>query len=832
MYKIYLSLLFSLLIVKAEAQTPAPVKANYQLASRFSPKKLQKIVFSTTVDPHWLKLSNRFWYVYETTDIKNWYLVDPALHSKKLLFNNEKLAAQITLIVKDPFDAQHLPIENLKFTKDEKSIQFELKSSIDQVKKDRKDKKAADSLEKKTFYFTYNLQTDQLSELKNFDKVKPKPAWASIAPDSSAIVFSKNNNLYWMDKDNYKKALKDENDSTIVEHQLTKDGVEYYAYGASRGDDDNDVVVTTTRRGGEKSMRRPSQVLWSPDSKNFVLIRTDNRKVKDLWVINSIAEPRPTLQTYKYQMPGEKESPVKEMILFDFTAKTYKKLNTALFKDEELDIWQAPVLQKNRSDEFVPSVWLGTPTQFYFYRTGRDLKKIDVCSVDIQTGNVKVQVQERMNTYVEITRPGLIDGGKELVEWSERDGWSHFYLYDNAGNLKNQITSGSFHCDEIVKIDEKARVLYFTASGREPNEDPYYVHLYRIDLDGHNLKLLDPGNFTHTNSLNDNTTFFVDNFSRVNTSPKSVLYDNNGMKIMDLETTDLSQLMATGYKFPEPFKVKADDGITDLFGVMYKPFDFDPAKRYPVIEYVYPGPQTEAVNANFSPRMDNVDRLAQLGFIVVTVGNRGGSPERSKWYHNFGYGNLRDYGLADKKGTIEQLADRFSFIDINKVGITGHSGGGFMSTAAILAYPDFFKVAVSESGNHDNSVYNRWWSEKHNGVKEVITPKGDTTFQYSIDKNPELAKNLKGNLLLSTGDIDNNVSPANTIRLMNALIKANKRFDFVLLPGQRHAYGDMTEYFFWRKADYFVQHLLGDNSQPVDMIEMDRDIEMTNKKKP
>ena len=331
MYKIYLSLLFSLLIVKAEAQTPAPVKANYQLASRFSPKKLQKIVFSTTVDPHWLKLSNRFWYVYETTDIKNWYLVDPALHSKKLLFNNEKLAAQITLIVKDPFDAQHLSIENLKFTKDEKSIQFELKSSIDQVKKDRKDKKAADSLEKKTFYFTYNLQTDQLSELKNFDKVKPKPAWASIAPDSSAIVFSKNNNLYWMDKDNYKKALKDENDSTIVEHQLTKDGVEYYAYGASRGDDDNDVVVTTTRRGGEKSMRRPSQVLWSPDSKNFVLIRTDNRKVKDLWVINSIAEPRPTLQTYKYQMPGEKESPVKEMILFDFTAKTYKKLNTALF---------------------------------------------------------------------------------------------------------------------------------------------------------------------------------------------------------------------------------------------------------------------------------------------------------------------------------------------------------------------------------------------------------------------------------------------------------------------------------------------------------------------
>ncbi len=828
MKKTYFLFLFLLFAFGVNAQTtvPAPVKANYQLASRFSPKKLQKIVFSTAVDARWLKLSNRFWYVYETTDIKNWYLVDPAQRSKKLMFSNEKLAAQITLIVKDPFDAQHLPIENLKFTRDEKSIQFELKSSIDEVKKDRKDKKAADSLEKKTFYFTYNLQTDQLAELKNFDKVKPKPNWASIAPDSSAIVFSKNNNLYWMDKDNYKKAVKNEDDSTVVEHQLTKDGVENYAYGSSRGDETNVDLLK------DKKKRKPSEVLWSPDSKNFVLIRTDERKIKDLWVINSIADPRPTLQTYKYQMPGEKENPGKEMILFDFAAKTYKKLNVGLFKDQELDIWQQPTMQKNRDDEFVPSVWLGTAAKFYFYRTGRDLKKIDVCSVDVQTGNVTVQVQERMNTYVEITRPGLIDGGKELVEWSERDGWSHFYLYDNAGNLKNQITSGSFHCDEIVKIDEKNRVLYFTASGREPNEDPYYVHLYSIGLDGHNLRLLDPGNFTHTSSLNDNTTFFVNNFSRVNAGPRSVLCDYMGTKIMDLEAADLSQLMATGYKFPEPFKVKADDGITDLFGVMYKPFDFDPAKKYPIIEYVYPGPQTEAVNSAFSARMDNVDRLAQLGFIVVTVGNRGGSPERSKWYHNYGYGNLRDYGLADKKATVEQLADRYPFIDINRVGITGHSGGGFMSTAAILVYPDFFKVAVSESGNHDNSVYNRWWSEKHNGVKETITPKGDTTFQYTIDKNPELAKNLKGNLLLSTGDIDNNVSPANTIRLMNALIKANKRFDFVLLPGQRHGYGDMTEYFFWRKADYFVEHLLGDFSQPVDMIEMDRDMEMTNKKKP
>jgi dipeptidyl-peptidase-4 len=830
MKKLYLSLLLlpALLPVKAQTTAPAPTpaKGNYQLASRFSPKKLQKLVFTTVADPHWLKLSDRFWYMFESSDIKQWYIVDPVLKTKKLMFDNNKLAAEITLIVKDPFDAQHLPIENLKFTKDEKSIQFELKSSIDVLKKDRKDKKAADSLEKKTFYFTYNLQTNGLTELKNYDKVKPKPDWASIAPDSSAILFSKNYNLYWMDKENYKKTLKNEDDSTIVEHQLTKDGVKYYEYGGARENELNTDIEKN------KKKRNPSDVLWSPDSKHFVTVRSDSRKVKELWVINSIAEPRPTLETYKYEMPGEKEQPHNEMVLFDFAAKTSKVLNTGLFKDQTLSTWQAPLLQKNRSDEFIPSVWLGTADKFYFYRTGRDLKKIDVCSVDINTAKVTVQVEERMNTYVEITRPGLIDGGRELVEWSERDGWGHFYLYDDKGNLKNQITSGAFHCDDIVKIDEKNRVLYFTAVGREPNENPYYLHLYRINLDGSGLKLLDAGDFDHAASLNDDTQYFVETYSRVNTAPKTALFNNLGVKLMDLETTDLTGLMATGYKFPEPFKVKADDGITDLYGVLYKPFDFDPTKKYPVIEYVYPGPQTEAVNKAFSARsLDYTDRLAQLGFIVVTVGNRGGNPERSKWYHNFGYGNLRDYGLADKKAAVEQLCDKYPYMDITRVGITGHSGGGFMSTAAILVYPDFFKVAVSESGNHDNAVYNRWWSEKHNGVKEIVTPKGDTTFQYSIDKNPELAKNLKGRLLLSTGDIDNNVHPANTIRMANALIKANKRFDFVLLPGQRHAYADMTEYFFWQKADYFVKWLLGDFSQPVDIVEMDRELEMTGKKK-
>lgn len=803
-----------------EAVEPAP-KANYQLASRFSPNKLRKIIYSTAVDPHWLKLSNRFWYVYETPGGKEWYIVNPVSRNKSKIFNNDKLAADITTVVRDPFDAQHLPLENFKFSADEKSISFEVRSTVDELKKDRKDKKAADSMQKKIFFFNYDIATQKLTEVPNYSKPKAKPSWGSVAPDSSAIVFSRNYNLYWMDKENYKKAVKNEDDSTIVEHQLTKDGVKFYAYGGGsddEGDEDNEK---------NKKKRRGAWVMWSPDSKHFVLNRTDSRKVKDLWVINNVAPGRPTLETYKYQMPGEKESPITEIQLFNFASKSFKKLNISAFKDQTVSVWGAPVLNKDRDNEFRPSIWLGNNNKIYFQRTSRDLKRVDVCTVDINTGTVTPLIDERFNTYVEINRPGLVNDGKEIIHWSERDGWAHFYLFDSNGKLKNQITKGAFHCESIVNIDEKNRVLYFTANGRESKEDPYYMHLYRINFDGSGIKLLNPGDFDHAIIMDDENKFFVNNFSRVNTVPKSVLMDNNGKVVMNLETADLSLLMETGYKFPEPFKVKADDGITDIYGVMYKPFDFDPKKKYPIIEYVYPGPQTEAVNKSFSRSMDRTERLAQFGYIVITVGNRGGNPARSKWYHTYGYGNLRDYGLADKKVAVEQLADRYSFIDVNRVGITGHSGGGFMSTAAMLVYPDFFKAAVSNAGNHDNSIYNRWWSEKHHGIKEVVTAKGDTTFTYSIDKNPDLAKNLKGHLLLMHGDIDNNVHPANTIRVANALMKAGKRFDFLLVPGQRHAFGDLTEYTFWKLADHFNKYLIGDfsASEDVSILEMDREVE-------
>jgi dipeptidyl aminopeptidase/acylaminoacyl peptidase len=817
--------LFSLIALLSALNLLAQQKANYQLAARFSPKKLEKLIFSTSVDPHWLKKSDRFWYMYETTDGKKWYIVDAAKQEKKLLFDNEKLAMQISRIVKDPFDAQHLGLDSMRFISDETKIQFEVKSTQELEKKDTTSKKDAKTTkEKKTFYFEYNLTTGELVELIDFKKTKRKPSWANISPDGNTIVFGKNYNLWYLDKVNYEKALLNEDDTTIVENKLTTDGVENYAYhgdGAFGGGGETNVD-----KEKNKSKRKPVSILWSPDSKYFNIVKSDVRKVKDLWVINSIADPRPTLETYKYWMPGEKESPTDHVMLFDMSNKSGKEIMVSAFKDQDINVWGKPALNNARDDDWKPSIWLGNNDKFYFSRTSRDLKKIDQCVIDIKTLTVKPLIQEQLNTYVEIKRLGLIHDGNEMIEWSERDGWAHFYLYDENGKLKNQITTGAFHCEDIVNIDEKKRILYFTANGKENNEDPYYYHLYKVNFDGSGLQLLDAGNYDHAINMNDNGTYFVNNFSRVNTIPKSMLVSTDGKKTMELETADFTSLFSTGYKFPQPFKVKADDGITDLYGVMYKPFDFDSTKKYPLIEYVYPGPQTEAVNKSFSKGMDRVDRLAQLGFIVVTVGNRGGHPARSKWYHNYGYGNLRDYGLADKKAAAEQLADRYNFIDINKVGIHGHSGGGFMSTAAMLVYPDFFKVAVSNAGNHDNSIYNRWWSEKHHGVKEIISEKQDTSFSYSIDKNPDVAKNLKGRLLLIHGEIDNNVHPANTMRVINALINTNKRFDMLILPTQRHSFGNMTEHWFWRTADYFSRWLLGDTTErTTDLEEMNREVE-------
>jgi len=864
---------------QAQGAQATPVTPNWDLAARWTPARIGKLVFDTSVTPHWFMESNRFWYSFETTDGTHYWVVDPVKKTKAPLFDNAKVAAQLSLLTGFAYDAQHLPIRNLHLGKKDTVLTFEVMVSKDAVipNEEKKEEKTDETNQEqnqtevqqggrgrggrgqaaapatppettRTIYFELELASGKITRLDKFEPVLARPRWASsISPDSKTILFARGFNLYMMDEDNYKKARKNPGDTTVVETQLTTDGEEHYSYARVLLDEELQMLRRDQRNDKVKpGPRTPAiGVEWSKDSKKFSLIRADERKVGDLWVIHTLANPRPILETYRYAMAGDENAPQLELYVFDVASKKRVTVQAASFKDQTLAVstdrvtYRSRELQQIRDDGEgggggrgggagimfggVTPIWLAdTSDNLYFERSSRDLHRVDFCVADTASGTVKTLIQERANVYIDVKPVRILNNGAEILWWSERDGWGHYYLYDGAGTLKGQITSGEYMADTILSVDDKARTIYFTANAHEPNEDPYYSHLYKVGLDGAGLKLLTPGNFDHAINASDDGKLFIDTFSRVDTAPKSTLVDTMGGLVADLETTDVRRLLEAGFKYPEMFHVKADDGITDIYGVMYKPFDFDTRKKYPLIEFVYPGPQTESVTKAFAPRGANIP-LANLGFIVIEVGNRGGNPNRDRWYETFGYGNLRDYGLADKKAAAEQLAALHPFIDINRIGIWGHSGGGFMSAAAILEYPDFFKVAWSESGNHENQVYNKYWSEKYNGIKEEAEKDGTVKFLYNIDKNSELAKNLKGHLMLTTGDMDNNVHMANTMRLADALIRADKRFDMLVLPGQRHGYTTDGDYVMWQRINYFSRWLLGSDEEGADLIELQRE---------
>ena len=580
--------------------------------------------------------------------------------------------------------------------------------------------------------------------------------------------------------------------------------------------------------------------------------------------------------------------------------------------------------------------WGKSPGELRFIRRDRLQRNLEICSFDVNTGTCKCLFGESFDSaFLDMQSPRYVEENDEMIWWSERTGWGHFYRYGRDGSFKNAITSGSWRASRIVEVDTKNGYIYLIGNGREPGENIYFTHLYRVKFDGTGLTCLDPSlnaggkldpkGFNQTSSLSPSKKFVVTTSQRVDHAPFATLRDDSGRVLMVLEKTDLSSLEAAGWKMPETFVVKAADGVTDLYGNMWKPFDFDPKKKYPIIANVYPGPQTEGVTHRFSRVSTNM-QLAQLGFIVIQVGHRGGSPERSKAYHSFGYFNLRDYGLVDKKAAIEALAARHPFIDIERVGIYGHSGGGFMSAAAVLQKPynEFFKAAVASSGNHDNNIYNDNWSERYHGLKEVPADqkkenlhrrqhggrqglrgrqgfggrkKGpppeslieaqieaeidglldgfDPEDQQAVEELERRLAELKSKLaalkqseaqgvqappprtagtpapkalpamqirypradqrrtgrepqgpsVAGSRRMDNNVHPANTMRLVDALIKANKRFDMLIIPGARHAYGAAQPYFTQRMWEFFAEYLLNDHQTGADI-----NIKETNRK--
>ena len=763
-------------------------KADFKAAEKFRADNLIPKYGDLAVNANWIEESDIFWYSFKTSAGKNFYYVNAATKSKQQMFDSKYMAAELRKLTYHPYNDLDLPIKDIKF---EKKSTTKLTFVVDSIK------------------FLFDITTQKLVIKDILFKEKKKPSWPSYSSDSTWFAYAKNHNLYIM------KAK----DKDSIEIQLTTDGERYYSYARNSED--------TTRN---KKVR--ANVDWFKNSKKLYVEKQDERKVKDLFVIDVLAQPRPKLETYRYSMPGEQFVPQRELLIFDVATKKRVDVDIKKWKDQTIRVaWSS----QKAADKLI------------LIRKDRPLKHLDVCLVNVETGTLSVLFSEETWPYFndEYTRLSVLNEGNDIIWWSERTGWGQLYLYDGKGNLKNQITNGYFVTGRVEQIDTIGRMLYFEAFGREQGVHPYYSMKYKASIDRGGMALITKEGANHSFSMSKSGKYFVDTYSTVDKVPEAVLRDNNGNIILSLEKADISQLYKAGWKMPETIVVKAKDGVTDLYGVMYKPFNFDSTRKYPVISYVYPGPQTESVQYSFTVTGGKNVALAQLGFIVVNFGHRGGSPMRNNYYHTFGYNDLRDYALADDKYGIEQLADRYKFIDINKVGIYGHSGGGFMSTAAILSYPYFYSVAVSSSGNHDNNIYNQWWGESHNGVTQIekkVGKKGEVkdslnkknaevkdslnkkketeiSFKGTVENNEDIAKNLKGYLLLTTGDIDNNVHPGNTLRVVDALIKANKRFDFMMLPGQRHAYGNDVPYFDRLMWYYFAEHLLGDYRNNVDLLD-------------
>jgi len=804
-------------------------QANWKLANRFTTDSLRPFLYSSGLTPGFINRTDRFWYSWRDSSGTKFWIVDPKAAKKEPLFDAAVMAGLLSEAVKKPYDTTNLPITTVTFDeKDEDIIRF----TVENIR------------------FEYSRKNETLKEIGRGQQSggnqggppgqggrrggqggqggQQGNSFKNFSPDQKYYAYALDHNLYVVE-------VVDGKDQEPI--QLTKDGEEYYSFG-SRDTLNRFQQQQQQGQGGQTppqstERRVRANVVWSKDSKRFYVVRSDSRKVKELFLVNSLSEPRPTLLTYKYAMPGETDVTQSEMHTFDTISKSLKRTPVEKFRDQRLsDIhWQDGVSDKLR-----------------FARRDRLQRNFEVCEIDLTNGKTDILLTEKVeNAFLETQSVRYVKPNGDFIWFSERNGWGHFYLYDNAGKLKNAITKGPWRADNVIDIDADKGWLYFRAVGREKGENPYYRHLYRVKLDGSDLTLLDGENADHNSILSPSKKYVVDTFSRTDLPTKVVLRNDRGEIIMPLEEMDVSRLVEAGWRMPESFVVKAADGVTDIYGNLWKPADFNPKKRYPIIANVYPGPQTESVSSTFSATATN-QRLAQLGFIVIQIGNRGGNPARSNAYHSYGYYNLRDYGLADKKAGIEQLALRHPWIDVDRVGIFGHSGGGFMTAAALLLPPfnEFFKVGVSSAGNHDNNVYNQNWSEQHHGLREVPVTTGNpptgrtatpdfqdeglderwlmdpqfttgsgtvstqTKFEIKVPTNHELAANLKGHLLLVHGDMDNNVHPAGTVRLVNALIKANKRFDFMIMPGQAHGFGNMQPYFTQMMMEYFAEHLLGD----------------------
>jgi dipeptidyl-peptidase-4 len=760
-------------VTVAHAEPAQLTKADYDRAARFLMQNQDKSILNASVAPHWLPGGDRFWYRRQTTvGHFEFVSVDAAAGgSRKPAFDHAAVAAGLTQALGKPVEADELPFQVFR---------FDAKGAVEAV------------IDGKLWTCAARLCTSGAA---------PAPAGIEVAsPDGKWLAYVKDNNI-WI-----KPAGGGEG------FALTTEGVADDGFGTQPG---ANYAASGMRIAGAPY---PPALLWSPDSTRILTQRVDDRGVGQVGLLQSVptdGSVRPKLHSWRMPLPNDTEVPMVEPWVFDVAARTGRKIDVPSFPFGVA----TPVEGKE-------AVWSPDGKSISLITRDRYSKTLTLYAVDPATGSARTVVSEKAKTFIEAGGVGrrpminLLSNG-DVLWFSERDGQGRLYLYGPDGQVKRVLGTGAGQITGIVRLD--ASRVWVRANGREAGENPYLTSLYRIDLKTGATVRLTPENAEHEvaryddyllspsdpmvpagtgTSFSPSGRFFVDTYSTVDTAPVSVLRRSDGRLVATLEHADLSPLDASGgVTLPEAFTATAADGTTTLYGVILRPSNFDPAKRYPVIDQIYPGPQirrtpNSLTGAVFDPFFSQA--MAELGFVVVLVDGRG-TPGRGKAFLDQSYGKLFKGGfLEDHVAAIKELAQTRPWMDVDKVGIYGVSGGGDATARAMFLYPDFFKVGVANAGNHDQRGYLSQWGETYNGP--IV---GDN---YTSTSNAAIAKNLTGKLLLMHGDMDSNVSPALTMQVVDALIKANKDFDLLIVPNQGHAWGDYGTRVTW---DYFVRNLMG-----------------------
>ena len=741
---------------------------DYAKAEKFMAYNVNPLVYHGVSRPTWLE-DGRFWYRDNGPDGTAFVLVDPAKGTKGPAFDQPKLASALTTATNGRMtaDAHHLTISEITFSNGDKTVEVGNGS-----RKFRCDLSGA------------GVCTEVIAAgVKPADAAQPSGrtrGGTDVSPDKTKAAFIRDWNLWVRDV------------ATGKETQLTTDGVKDYGYATDNAGwqmSDNPILV------------------WSPDSKKIATFQQDQRKDGEMYLIPT-TNGHPQLKAWKYPLVGDKNVTMIERVIISVDSP--KVIRLKMPPDQHRSTLCDDVSCRGGSG-WDDVQWSDDGTHLAFVSTSRDHKQEWMRIADASTGEVRDVMGETTAKFYESGNDKVnwkyLSKTNELLWFSEKDNWGHLYLYDiTTGKLKNQVTHGDWNVTQVLHVDQSARTIYFVGVGKEAGVDPYFQYYYSVKFDGKDLKLLTPENADHAITPSPDGRYFVDVYSTVTQPETAVVRDDTGKVVVDVAKQDITKLVAAGWVPPIPITVKGRDAKTDLYGFMFKPTNFDASKKYPIVNHVYPGPQTGSCGGRqFAAAHGDEQSLAELGFIVVCIDGMG-TPWRSKAFHEFYFGNLGDNTIPDQMAGMKDLAAKNPWIDLDKVGIYGHSGGGNATGAAMFHYPDFFKVGIAESGNHDQRDYEDDWAEKWAGLE---VKNADGTSNYDSQANQNFVQNLKGKLLLAHGTMDNNVPLNNTLLVVEALIKANKDFDLLIIPNVPHGYGYATQYMTRRRWDYFVKNLAG-----------------------